>query len=164
MIKFQGKQTAIKNNLKRQKDGGIKTNLRHGEFLFGSSQILIQIVDSLLLLLCSSNYLLFFLSQGGNLLPVALNVVLKHLIPGVVEMEVTFSDLCSLGDDKLLLYFPKAIYISVVPAHVLQTYLLEANSNWVDILAFWERRSESCSWNFSLCTVDALSPSKRSFL
>lgn len=79
---------------KIRKFAGTKTNLSHGEFLFGSLQILIQRVDGLLMLLCGSGHLLSFFSEGSNLCPVALNIVLKHLIPD--EVDILFSGLCSL--------------------------------------------------------------------
>lgn len=75
---------------------GTKTNLSHGEFFFGSSQVLIQSVDGLLMLLCGGGHLLSFLSEGRNLFPVALNVVLKHLIPDIVRQDILFSGLCAL--------------------------------------------------------------------
>ena len=69
--------------MKKEKVVIMNTNLSHGHFLFGGSQILIQSVNGLLMLLCSSGHLLFFLSKGSDLFPVALNVVLQHLIPDV---------------------------------------------------------------------------------
>lgn len=56
-------------------------NLSHSKFLFGSSKILIQSVDGLLVLLCGSGHLLAFLSERSNLFPVAFDIVLQHLIP-----------------------------------------------------------------------------------
>lgn len=82
--------------MKKEKVAGMKTNLCHGKFLFGSSQILVQSVDGLLMLLCGSDHFLSFLSEGSNLFPVALNVVLQHLIPDVVDTDILLSVLCSL--------------------------------------------------------------------
>lgn len=59
------------------------TNLSHGELLSGSLQILVQSVAGLLVPLCGGGHLLAFLSEGGDLFPVALHVVLKHLVPDV---------------------------------------------------------------------------------
>lgn len=73
-------------------------NLSHGEFLLGSSEIFIQRVDSLLLLLCSSNHLLFFLSEGGNLFPVAFNIVLQHLIPDETKIRSSQNHLVAIRD------------------------------------------------------------------
>lgn len=81
--------------MKKKKAAGMKTNLGHGEFLFGSSQILIQSVDGLLMLLCGSSHLLSLLSEGSNLFPVALNVVLQHLIPDIVDTDILFSGPCA---------------------------------------------------------------------
>lgn len=75
---------------------GTKTNLCHGEFLFSSSQILIQSVDGLLMLLCGSSHALSFLSKRSYFFPVALNVVLQHLIPDIVDTDSHFSGLCTL--------------------------------------------------------------------
>lgn len=74
--------------MKKEKVAGTNPNLSHGKFLFGSSQILIQSVNSLLMLLCVSCHLLSFLSEGSNLFPVALNVVLQHLIPDIVDTDI----------------------------------------------------------------------------
>ena len=65
-----------------------KSNLSHGEFLPGSFKILIHCVDGLLELLRGSCHLLLFYSKWGNLFPVALNIVLEHLIPASVEKAV----------------------------------------------------------------------------
>lgn len=81
--------------MKKEKVAGSKTNLSHGEFLFGSSQVLIQSVDGLLMLLCGSSHLLSFLSERSNLFPVVLNVVLQHLIPVIVDKDILLS-LCAI--------------------------------------------------------------------
>lgn len=85
---MQRKQTRAQTQMKKEKVAGTNPNLSHGKFLFGSSQILIQSVNSLLMLLCVSCHLLSFLSEGSNLFPVALNVVLHHLIPDIVDTDI----------------------------------------------------------------------------
>lgn len=56
-------------------------NLGHVQFLFGSSKILVQSVDGLLMFLRGGGHLLAFLSERSNLFSVAFDVVLQHLIP-----------------------------------------------------------------------------------
>lgn len=74
--------------MKKEKFAGMNSNLSHGKFLFGSFQIFIQSMNSLLMLLCGSGHLLSFLSEGSNLFPVALNIVLQHFIPDIVDTDI----------------------------------------------------------------------------
>lgn len=56
------------------------THLCHGQFLLSSPQVLSHGVDGLLILLGCRGHLLSLLPEGGDLSPVALYVVLQHLI------------------------------------------------------------------------------------
>lgn len=87
-IKYSHIEMSIKPVVKKKtcmNKWAFSVNLSNGEFLFGSFQILIQSDDSLLVFLRGSGRLLALVSKRSDLLPVALNVVLEHLVPGNVD-------------------------------------------------------------------------------